>query len=223
MLVVAHEPPAADFLGRLLSTRGWAVSAVYDGETAIDRVAADDYALVLMRLPVVATEVDRLVRSMVTAKPGQRIIVVADASTPQHLLVRCLELGAADYVREPFSTHELLAVVEARLRDRPYLHRRGVTLDLWRRRVEVNGLSIALTDREFEMLAHFMTQDGVVLSRNEVLSVLWGLPAGSSSTLVECYVARLRAKLGEDIIETVWKRGYSFVGVDTPAEVGVAR
>jgi DNA-binding response OmpR family regulator len=225
--MVEDDAAVAGEVGRALSSRGWSVDVIDDEAAAAHTILGGDYALVLLSLPFRDLNGESLFRDVMTARPDQKVIVAAPQSDRDRS-VEYLEAGAADVVSKPFSVDELLARVQARLRvvamnqpevDR-HLRRRGVSLDLWRRKANAGKGDVALTEREFILLAYFMTHDRVVMTREDLLSELWGAEPDSGSNLVECYVARLRAKLGEDIIETVWKRGYTFVGLYDDVAVG---
>jgi DNA-binding response OmpR family regulator len=230
ILVVEDDPAVSEFLLRALSSKGWAAEALGDAELTADTILWGDYALVLLSLPFRTIDGESLLRQVMAIRPEQKIIVSSSAIGADRP-VDYLQAGATDFLSKPFSVDELVARVQARLRVRcpsqpeaeRHLRRRGVTLDLWRRKANAGKGEVALTEREFVLLAHLMTHDGAVFTRDELLSELWGPQAESGSNLVECYVARLRAKLGEDLIETVWKRGYAFVGLYADFEVQAAR
>jgi two-component system OmpR family response regulator/two-component system response regulator QseB len=221
ILLVEYVANSGNSIGPILVANGWLAETINDGPAAVHAVATSDYALVLIDVSLSELEVDSLLRSLMAARPGQRLIVIDDRSGTGEQAARWLDAGASDYLRKPVPDEELLAVINARLRSPPYMRRRGVTLDLSRRRADAGNGQVSLTNREFVVLAHLMTNEGVVFTRDELLASLWGLPGESATTLVECYIARLRAKLGDEIISTVWKRGYVFVGT-VPTSAAVA-
>ena len=141
------------------------------------------------------------------------IVLTARDAVPDR--VTGLELGADDYVTKPFSFDELLARVRARLRDdrseEATLLRAGdVLLDLRTRRAQVGDRSVELTAREFALTETFMRHPGQVLSREQLLSQVWGYDFDPGSNVVEVYVRYLRRKLGSERIETVRGMGYRF-------------
>jgi DNA-binding response OmpR family regulator len=127
--------------------------------------------------------------------------------------VTCLEAGADDYMMKPFHFDELLARVRTRLRstgteETHVLSAGGVRLDLITRRVTVGGQPVKLTSREFALLETFLRHADQVLSREQLLSHVWGYFFDPSTNLVNVYVNNLRKKLGAEIIETVRGAGY---------------
>jgi DNA-binding response OmpR family regulator len=136
-----------------------------------------------------------------------------------------LELGADDYVGKPFEPRELVARVQAILRRLEpgstrsgRLEFEGIAIDADARVVRVDGEPVDLTSMEFELLLILARRHGKKLSRDEILSVLRGIDAAILTRSVDIMISRLRNKLGDSIkpprfIQTIWGRGYSFVGI----------
>jgi len=127
------------------------------------------------------------------------------------------EVGADDYVTKPFRFEELLARIRARLRvpavssqgqSDSVLQIRGITLDLRTRRLKADGGLIDLSAREFTLLETFMRHPNQVMSREQLLDLVWGYDYAPGSNIVDVYVGYLRKKLGSDLIETVRGMGY---------------
>jgi DNA-binding response OmpR family regulator len=138
-----------------------------------------------------------------------------------------LEVGADDYVTKPFSIPELLARIKALLRraqalaaprpaaDSEVIRHGGLSIDLSRRTVQVEGRSVALTAREFDLLAHFARHPGRVFTRAQLLDQVWGYGHDGYEHTVNTHINRLRAKIEQDAaapryILTVWGVGYRF-------------
>jgi DNA-binding response OmpR family regulator len=128
-------------------------------------------------------------------------------------VVSCLEAGADDYMVKPFRFEELLARIRTRLRakgtpEQHVLVVGDVRLDIRSRRVTVDESTVDLTTREYELLETFMRHPDQVLSRQQLLSQVWGFYFDTSSNIVNVYVSQLRNKLGDDVVETVRGAGY---------------
>jgi two-component system, OmpR family, response regulator len=157
-----------------------------------------------------------VLRRLMQERPGQRVLVlsaVGDVTSK----VRCLELGATDYLPKPFAVAELIARVQARLRQPAPEHAErwvragGVSLDTNRRVAEFQGRSVVLSHRELLLLEFLMRRAGDVCDRERLLTEVWGYAFDPGTNVVDVYVGRLRAKLSGDLIETVRNVGYCFV------------
>jgi DNA-binding response OmpR family regulator len=213
ILVVEDEPMIARFVGRALRSRGWIVEWASDGKKALQLVFSTDFSLVLLDLMIPGVGGEEVLRKIVATRPDQRVMVVSGRSDSQ-TKVDCLEAGAADYLSKPFSVDELLARVQVRLREQTaptgdaYLRREGLSLDLTHRKAFVASNQIHLTEREFMLLAHLLSDGDKVFSREELLSEVWGYSFDPGSNVVDVYIRRLRSKLGGHLIETVRNVGY---------------
>jgi DNA-binding response OmpR family regulator len=139
--------------------------------------------------------------------------VVLSALTAVDFKVRCLDLGAADYITRPFALAELSARVRARLRQAPPTGQRfiqvgRITLDLDRHAADAGAGQVVLSGREFELLLHLMRRAGHACSREQLLAEIWDTEFDPGTNVVDVYIRRLRRKLGGDAIETRRKVGY---------------
>jgi DNA-binding response OmpR family regulator len=150
-------------------------------------------------------------------------VLVLSARGSVHDRVRGLDLGADDYLGKPFAFQELLARVRANLRPRAdagasVLRVGGICIDLLGREVTLCGRKVYLSDREFSLLKAFVSHPRRILTRQELLSMAWGMTFDPGTNLVDVYVGYLRRKLGETVIETVRGAGYC-LRVDNPAGI----
>jgi two-component system, OmpR family, response regulator len=215
ILIVEDDTRIATFLSRALRSKGAVVESIGSGLTAADLVITGNYCLVLLDMILPGLDGESVLRRIMAAKPEQKVIVVSAIGAVDRK-VRCLQLGAIDYVCKPFSVEELLARIEAVLRERSpaqphhFLRRGALTLDMARRIADSGHGEVHLTEREFVLLSHLMTAEGEVFSREELLSEVWGFSFDPGSNVVDVYIRRLRLKLGRDFIETIRNAGYSF-------------
>jgi DNA-binding response OmpR family regulator len=148
---------------------------------------------------------------------GERLpVLILTARSGVADTVAGLEGGADDYMTKPFSFEELLARVKVRLRDpgspeSDELTAAGVVLELKTRKVRVGHREVELSAREFILAETFFRHPGQVLSREQLLSNVWGYDFDPGSNVVDVYVGYLRRKLGRELIETVRGMGYRLV------------
>jgi two-component system copper resistance phosphate regulon response regulator CusR len=213
ILVIDDEPRIASFVSRALSAEGFRVDATGDGERALQLTKTGAYGLVVLDLLLPGRDGISVLQGIMEHRPEQRVFVLSALSDVE-TKVRCLELGASDYLAKPFALAELVARVRARLREPAVkapdrtLSVGPVVLDMVRRAASSEHGSAVLTDREFALLHHLMREDGEVCSRERLLADVWGLSFETGSNVVDVYVGRLRSKLGDEVIETVRNVGY---------------
>ncbi len=216
VLIVEDESRLSSFLEKGLRANGFTTTVVPDGRRA--RRLAENEEFDLMLLDLGLPDVDGLELMGELHQRGVKVpTIVLTARDEVDEKVAGLEGGADDYVTKPFRFEELLARVRVRLRagDTPeatMLEASGITLDLRTRKAGRDGRTIALTAREFTMLETLMRHPGQVLSREQLLSHVWGYDFAPGSNVVDVYVGYLRRKLGEDSISTVRGMGYVLGG-----------
>jgi DNA-binding response OmpR family regulator len=213
LLVVEDEDLIAAFLEKGLRAHGYGVVRARSGREGLQRAAEADISLVILDL--VLPDLDGLdVLRGLRERGGNVPVLVLSARARVADRVEGLNLGADDYLVKPFAFEELLARVRANLRPRgqasagTLLHVGGMRIDLMLREVTVDGRLVSLSGREFSLLKAFVTHPRQALSRQELLSMAWGMQFDTRTNLVDVYVRYLRRKLGEHIIETVHRVGY---------------
>jgi DNA-binding response OmpR family regulator len=212
ILLVEDEERIASFLVRGLQAHGYAVEHVATGTEALERLRGATPDLVVLDLALPDIDGLDVLRSLRKEKKPVSVIILTARSEVDDL-VDGLDLGADDYLTKPFAFDELLARVRARLRpphtEEPTVLLAGnVALDLKTRRATVEGKALDLAAREFALLETFLRHPGQVLSREQLLSQVWGAGEERGSNLVDVYVGYLRRKLGDRCIETVRGMGY---------------
>jgi DNA-binding response OmpR family regulator len=213
ILIAEDDKRISAFLAKGLRANGFTPTVVADGREALDLAATAEFDLLVLDigLPVVdGFEVLARLR-----RRGDRLpVIILTARDSVSDTVAGLEGGADDYLSKPFRFEELVARIRARLRDdeasgEPGVLRHGdLSLDLRTRQAEVDGRAVDLSAREFALAEVFLRHPGHVLSREQLLSRVWGYDFDPGSNVVDVYVRYLRRKLGADLIETVRGMGY---------------
>jgi DNA-binding response OmpR family regulator len=215
ILIAEDEPGIAAFLEKGLRAEGFTTLVVDDGATAAAIARERDFDLMILDLGLPLLDGHKVLAEI--RSRGERLpVIILTARKGVGDTVRGLEGGADDYVTKPFRFEELLARVRARLRDQgspeqTVLEAGDVRLDLRTRRAELGGRSIELSAREFTLAETFFRHPGQVLSREQLLSRVWGYDFDPESNIVDVYVGYLRKKLGNDLIETSRGVGYRLV------------
>jgi DNA-binding response OmpR family regulator len=212
VLIVEDERRIASFVARGLSREGYTVQAAADGDEALASVARQEPALVLLDVMLPGRDGIAVLRELQQLKPGLPVMMLSARSDPE-TKVSALRAGAIDYVSKPFSFDELLERVRIHLRrssqlDPSVLTAEGITLELRRRLVDFGDGPIRLTDREALVLEYLMRHLDEVVSRERLLSAIWGYSFDTETNTVDVCVRRLRLKIGHDRIATIRGAGY---------------
>jgi two-component system copper resistance phosphate regulon response regulator CusR len=212
VLIVEDERRIASFVARGLSREGYAVQAVADGDGALASAARHEPALVLLDVMLPGRDGIAVLRELIALKPSLPVMMLSARSDPE-TKVAALRAGAIDYVAKPFSFDELLERVRIHLRrsselDPSVLSAHGVTLELRRRLADFGDGPIHLTDREALVLEYLMRHADEVVSRERLLSAIWGYSFDTETNTVDVCVRRLRLKIGHDRIATIRGAGY---------------
>ncbi len=213
VLVVEDERLLADTITAGLRKHAMAVDVAYDGDTALERLAVNDYDVIVLDrdLPVVSG--DEVCRTLVESGTPTRILMLTAATAVQQR-VAGLGLGADDYLTKPFAFAELSARIQALARRArpaapPALERAGIRLDPHLRTVTRDGDLVGLSRKEFAVLAELLRADGGALSAEQLLEKAWDEHIDPFTGVVRFTVMMLRRKLGQPpVIETVPGVGY---------------
>ena len=212
ILIAEDEPHIVRFLAKGLHAQGHSTASAPDGQSALHMARTGEFDLMLLDLGL--PELDG--SSVLTELRRQQVrlpIIVLTARSSADDIVSGLDGGADDYLTKPFRLAELLARVRARLRpahaqEQFVLAYGTLSLDLRTHQAQVGRRTIDLSAREFSLLEVFLRHSGQVLSREQLLSHVWGYDYDPSSNVVDVYVRYLRNKIGADRIATVRGAGY---------------
>jgi DNA-binding response OmpR family regulator len=216
ILLVEDEPGIVDFLKRGLEAEGFVVTAALDGVEGEQRARHECFDMVVLDLMLPGLGGMELLAKLRDAKPELPVIVLTARADIEDR-VAGLDAGAVDYLVKPFSLAELLARVRAQLRvaaqtSTTTLQSADIEVNLLTRKVRRAGVPVTLSTTEFELLVYLMRHRGQVLSREQILSAVWGYQHDPATNVVDVYVGYLRRKLGRTDspapISTVRRVGY---------------
>ena len=224
ILVVEDEASIASFVSLYLKNAGYAVRAVTTGNAAIQYVASEQPALIVLDLML--PDVDGIEVCQKIRKSSDVPILMLTARDEDVDKIVGLEVGADDYLTKPFNPRELVARVKSVLR-RSAPERRGdetqeikhgeLVINSGRREVKVGEDEIQLAPKEFDLLWELLDHKGIVLTRDQLLERVWGYTFAGDTRTVDVHVRQVRRKLGDaSPIVTVWGVGYK-VGPDRSA------
>ena len=218
ILVVEDEPGISSFVAKGLTSAGYNVTVVDKGAEAISGALGGDYSLIVLDIGLPDMDGFEVLEQIRGQRATLPIIVLTARSSVEDT-VSGLEQGADDYMAKPFRFEELLARIRLRLRtaisDDPsnmvQINVGGLHLDLRTRCATIDGEPVELSAREFTMLQAFMEHPYQVLSRSQLLDMVWGYDFDPGSNVVDVYVRYLRRKIGSERIVTVRGMGYRLV------------
>lgn len=212
ILIAEDEPRIASFVEKGLRSAGFATTVVDDGVAARDQALGGHHDLLVLDIGLPGLD-GFAVLAELRASGSRMPVVVLTARDSVADTVAGLEGGADDYMAKPFRFEELLARVRRRLADAgsvevTVLRHGSLSLDLRTRQATVDGATVDLSAREFVLAETFLRHPGQVLTREQLLSRVWGYDFDPGSNVVDVYVRYLRRKLGADRITTVRGMGY---------------
>ncbi len=214
ILVIEDEQRISSFVAKGLTSEGFTPTVVADGITGLDYALTGDFDLVILDLGLPGKDGFEVLKQVSADRPELPVLVLT-ARDSVDATVAALEGGAADYMSKPFKFAELVARVRLRLRSGAaagpaddVLTAGDVRLDLRRRRAYVGEREVELSARELSLAEVLLGHRGQVLSREQLLSHVWGYDFDPGSNVVDVYIGYLRKKLGADLVTTVRGLGY---------------
>ncbi len=215
ILIAEDVPQIVRFLTKGLQAQGYSTSAVDDGNLALELALTGQFDLMLLDLGLPGRDGFSVLTELRRRRVPLPVIVLTARDAPDDI-VAGLDGGADDYMSKPFRLPELLARVRLRLREdharEVFILRYGdLSLDLRTRELNAAGRIVELSAREFALAEMFLSHPGHVLSREQLLSHVWGYDYDPASNVVEVYIRYLRNKIGRTRIRTVRGAGYRLV------------
>ena len=217
VLVVDDESRMRMLVKDFLTKKNYNVIEAADGEEAIDIFfTRDDISLVI--LDVMMPKMDGWEVCREIRKFSRVPIIMLTAKSEEHDELLGFELGVDEYISKPFSPKILVARVDAILRrtnnlaDDEILEAGVITVDKGAHTVNIEGRSVELSFKEFELLTYFMENSGRALSRENILNNVWNYDYYGDARTIDTHVKKLRSKMGEasEYIKTIWGMGYKF-------------
>ena len=217
ILVVDDESRMRKLVKDFFTKKGFAVIEAGDGEEAVDKFFEEkDIALII--LDVMMPKMDGWQVCREIRQYSKVPIIMLTAKSDEKDELQGFDLGVDEYITKPFSPKILVARVEAILRRSNVLaaddtmEAGGIELNKAAHEVLIDGKSVELSYKEFELLAYFMSNQGVALSRERILNNVWNYDYFGDARTIDTHVKKLRSKLGAkgEYIKTIWGMGYKF-------------
>ena len=217
ILVVDDESRMRKLVKDFLTKKGFTVIEAGDGEEAVDKFfEVKDIALIV--LDVMMPKMDGWQVCREIRQYSKVPIIMLTAKSDEKDELQGFDLGVDEYITKPFSPKILVARVEAILRRSNVLaaddtmEAGGIELNKAAHEVLIDGKSVELSYKEFELLAYFMSNQGVALSRERILNNVWNYDYFGDARTIDTHVKKLRSKLGAkgEYIKTIWGMGYKF-------------
>ena len=216
ILVVDDESRMRKLEKDFLTKSDFTVLEAADGEEALDIFYKEkDIALII--LDIMMPKLDGWQTCREIRRESKVPIIMPTAKSEERDELLGFELGVDEYISKPFSPKVLVARVEAILRrsgitDEKPIEIGGIVIDKTAHQVKIDGKSIDLSVKEFELLNYFITNKGVALSREKILNNVWNYDYFGDARTIDTHVKKLRSKMGEkgNYIHTIWGMGYKF-------------
>jgi DNA-binding response OmpR family regulator len=216
ILVVDDEARMRKLVKDFLSVKGFSVVEASNGEEAVD-IFFEQKDIVLIILDVMMPKMDGWETCRTIRKYSQVPIIMLTARSEERDELQGFDLGVDEYISKPFSPKILVARVDAILRrsnavPADAVEIGGICIDKAAHQVTIDGKDIELSYKEFELLAYFLENQGIALSREKILNNVWNYDYFGDARTIDTHVKKLRNKMGDkgDYIKTIWGMGYKF-------------
>lgn len=217
ILVVDDESRMRKLLNDYLTRKGYKVIEAADGQEALD-LFYEEKGIDLVICDVMMPKMDGWEVLSEIRQYSKVPVIMLTAKSEERDELSGFNLGADEYITKPFSPKILMARVDALLRranvlgNEQLLERGGIVIDKIAHSVLIDGVSIDLSFKEFELLTFFLENEGIALSREKILNNVWNYDYFGDARTIDTHVKKLRAKMGEkgNLIKTIWGMGYKF-------------
>ena len=216
VLIVDDESRMRKLIGDFLGREGYTIVEAGDGEEAVEKFFADN-EISLVILDVMMPKMDGWQVLKEIRQYSKVPVIMLTAKGDEKDELTGFNLGVDEYITKPFSSKILVARVNAILRrtnvtGNDILESCGIVIDKVAHVVKVDGNTVDLSVKEFELLSYFLLNKGVALSREKILNNVWNYDYFGDARTIDTHVKKLRSKLGEkgDLIKTIWGFGYKF-------------
>ena len=218
ILLADDDPRIRTIIREYAQAQDWAFTEAADGEEAISLFNAAEFSLVVLDVMMPRQDGWSVLKHI--RQKSQVPVILLTARNEEYDRLLGFELGVDDYIGKPFSPRELVARINALLKraglagNASVMRFSGLTLDIGAHVVKVDGKTVALTPKEFDLLAYFAARPNVVFTRELLLDSIWGYDFYGDTRTVDTHIKSLREKLGvyRNYIATVWGTGYRFTG-----------
>lgn len=217
ILVVDDESRMRKLVRDFLERQGFQVLEAEDGLKAME-IFYDDKDISLIILDVMMPKMDGWQVCREVRQSSKVPVIMLTARSEERDELQGFELGVDEYISKPFSPKILVARVEAILRRSNVLNPEeisdagGITIDKAAHQVTIDGKGVELSYKEFELLAYFVENQGIALSREKILNNVWNYDYFGDARTIDTHVKKLRSKMGKkgELIRTIWGMGYKF-------------
>lgn len=223
ILVVEDDVDISDIISEYLGASGLEVICASDGEEALRFFPEGGFDVVILDIMLPKIDGWSVLRKL--RETSMTPVIILSAKGEEYDRLKGFDLGVDDYVVKPFSPKELLARVKVSLRRSEAASRKpgmlgfeleGLSVDFASRNVLVDGVKVKLTRREYDLLEYLLRNEGIVLSRENILEAVWGFDYYGDTRTVDTHIKMLRERLGpyREILVTVWGTGYKLQAGD---------